>query len=429
MKIGLFACLVTACLFPGCTVPRDNAYDPKNPDYVPLSPPAGFSCSALSETSVGISWQDGNAIEDGYGVLRRLPSENVWHLVCLTGEDGSGCADNDLDTGTLYYYRGFGFNVAADTAYTHDIVQVRTWLAADSVLTRRPYNLHYSLDKQDDLSIYLTWEPVLTNVRGYVVEKIMEGSSFFSILDSQTKEKHYYLDYGIKPALRHQYRVAAYNNSGLGPYSETLNVYIGSPFKKDSSTVGLWYMDNLNGDSVMYDSSGHGNNGRLKRVRPVNEGLYGNCYFLYAGDSSEITVPCADFPESVFVLEFWFKPASSMDSASGRIGIVSIENGPVEAYYNAGFFNVLFTDSTSDTLLSARMDFSSRDWTLITLAASRMIKDVLVNRIHKFYVYGERPYRRAGAPVIHFGTSPVEGTPAWYTGRFDEARLLNAMKF
>ena len=423
-----------ALLLSACTLSRDNPYDPRSPDYSKLKPPKNFSAVPLSETRVKLTWADENEREDGYAVERRRGSETRWVTACVTGEDAALCVDSGLDTGALYYYRGFSFNAAFDTAWTPDIRSVATRQAVDSPVTGRPEDIRYYIDNHELLSISLMWSDTISNERGFVIEKRPKGAALFSAVDSVPADMTHFLDYGIETNTHHVYRVAAYNNSGLGPYSDTLDVFLGSPFRRDSNTVGLWYMEDLRNDSVMADSSGNGYDGRLERVLPISDGMFGNCYFLWKGDSSRITVNGLLFPDSEFVLEFYFRPSASLDTAGDSAGIVFVENGPVNVFYAGGFFQVHFYttfNSIPDTIVySEKMHFPANKWTLVTIVAGNTIKDVMINRLHKFYLYRENtPLRVNAGAVLCFGEARVNGRPVHFSGRLDEARLLKTMRY
>ncbi len=66
---AFFATLIFFFVF--CTIPRDNPFDPKNPDYIELNGPDSVFAEALSWTSVRLSWEDKNTLENGYAVERK----------------------------------------------------------------------------------------------------------------------------------------------------------------------------------------------------------------------------------------------------------------------------------------------------------------------------------------------------------------------
>jgi len=419
-----------ALLLSACTLSRDNPYDPRSPDYSKLKPPMNFSAAPLSETRVKLTWTDENDREDGYAVLRRKGSETGWAIACLTGENAAACVDSGLDTGTLYYYRGYSFNAAFDTAWMPDIRSVATRQAVDSPLAGRPEDIRYYIDNHELLSISLLWSDTISNERGFVIEKRPRGASLFSAVDSVPANMTHFLDYGIETNTHHVYRVAAYNNSGLGPYSDTLDVFLGSPFQRDSNTVGLWYMEDLHNDSVMADSSGHGHDGKLERVLPISDGMFGNCYYLWKSDSSRITVAGLPFPDTAFVLEFYFRPSTSLDTVGDSAGIAFVENGPVNIFYTDGVFRVHFYCGADTIVYAEKIHFPASKWTLVTVVANSVIKDVLINRLHKFYLYRENtPLRVNAGAVLRFGEARAGGRPLHFSGRLDEARLLNTMRY
>jgi len=165
-------------------------------------------------------------------------------------------------------------------------------------------------------------------------------------------------------------------------------------------------------------------------VLPVSEGMFGNCYFLWAGDSARITVPAFPMPDTAFVLEFYFRPSSSLDTAGDSAGIASMENGPVSVFYRDGTFEVRFYCDSDTIIYAEKMHFPASKWTLITIAANDAIKDVLVNRLHKFYFYREQtPIRWKADCVVRFGQADVDGRSLHFSGRLDEARLLNTARY
>ena len=162
-----------------CAIPRDNPYDPKNPDYQPLRPPANITGEVLSDTAISIQWQDDNSLEDGYAVKRSQDSSNFTQ-VYISNADARSYIDAGLTPKTKYFYQFYAFIEGVDTAYADTVISLTTTGPEDLPLINGPVNLngYWTLS----VGVRLVWEDSAENETGYLVERSEYDTGNFIII-------------------------------------------------------------------------------------------------------------------------------------------------------------------------------------------------------------------------------------------------------
>lgn len=88
---------------------------------VPLASPSGLNASAISGSSIRLTWTDNSKSEEGYKIERK-GSDNNYVQIAVTGPDITTFTDTGLSPSTVYTYRVRAFNSASgDSPYSNEI--------------------------------------------------------------------------------------------------------------------------------------------------------------------------------------------------------------------------------------------------------------------------------------------------------------------
>jgi hypothetical protein len=98
----------------GCSSSSDEAPPPGAP-----AAPTALSASALSSSSIRVSWTDNSNDETGFKIERSLSSSSGFTQVGTVGANVMTYDDAGCDASTTYYYRARAYNSAGDSAYSN----------------------------------------------------------------------------------------------------------------------------------------------------------------------------------------------------------------------------------------------------------------------------------------------------------------------
>lgn len=179
---------------------------------VPVSaPPTNLTAQAVSNTQINLSWTAPvNATQNevnGYLIEQDVNCDGTF-AVLTSNNTSTSYSNTGLSAGICYAYRVSALNSAGTSAtsnvdfdITHAVPSVPTGLAVTAATK----------------SLKLSWSAPDNNgasISGYQIQR--NGT----ILVSNTgNNKTAYIDLGLKPSTTQTYRIAAWNNVGLGPFS------------------------------------------------------------------------------------------------------------------------------------------------------------------------------------------------------------------
>jgi chitodextrinase len=86
----------------------------------PPADPTGLSATALSSSSIELTWTDNSSDEDGFDIYRSLSSGSGYSELDTVGANVESYTDDGLDPDTTYYYRVYAYNSYGDSDYTYD---------------------------------------------------------------------------------------------------------------------------------------------------------------------------------------------------------------------------------------------------------------------------------------------------------------------
>ncbi|MBN1676815.1 MAG: fibronectin type III domain-containing protein, partial [Kiritimatiellae bacterium] len=85
----------------------------------PPAAPGSTSASALSGTSIKVTWQDNASDEDGFKLDRRESGTDPWVRIATPSANSTSYTDSGLAAGTTFYYKVKAHNAAGDSAYSN----------------------------------------------------------------------------------------------------------------------------------------------------------------------------------------------------------------------------------------------------------------------------------------------------------------------
>ncbi len=190
-------------------------------NMVQLSPPAAptqTQATAVTSSSVSLSWFDDAKDESGFHVYRSDDGEN-YSLVADLGADSTSFTDSGLNPGTSYSYEVSSWSAAGE-AYAMSSVSVVTQTTArlapavmqnTPAMPAAPGNVAFSSVTNSGLTI--NWTDAATNETGYHIYRSTDGVNFTQIA-SLAANSTSFADSGLASGVTYAYRIAAYNTAG-----------------------------------------------------------------------------------------------------------------------------------------------------------------------------------------------------------------------
>ena len=171
--------------------------------------PTSLQATALSASSIGLTWMDAANNETGFEIERQGTSGL---LVISVGPNTTSYTDEGLATGTSYSYRVRSINSAGNSGYSNEITSttlVPKPIAPDSLTA-----MALSSKRID-----LTWKDRSTDETGFRIERSMSSSTGFSVVATTGANVISYSDSTLSPLVHYYYRVGAINAGGSSTFT------------------------------------------------------------------------------------------------------------------------------------------------------------------------------------------------------------------
>jgi fibronectin type 3 domain-containing protein len=170
-------------------------------DGPPPTVPTNINGSALSRTSIQVTWTDASNNEAGFRVERAAISSSTWTQIGGTSSNQTSYTDSDLTCGSSYRYRVKSYNGNGTSAASAEkTLSTQSCLAAPTNLTATPLS---------STQIRLNWTDTNTTETGYRVERAPQSGSTWSIITTTAANTTTYTDSTAACGTGYQYRVIA----------------------------------------------------------------------------------------------------------------------------------------------------------------------------------------------------------------------------
>jgi hypothetical protein len=93
----------------GCLSPAEDPASPSN-----------LAASAVSESTIDLTWQDNSTDEAGFNIEMKEGSGAEWARIATVGGDSTAYSDTGLDTNSTYYYRVQATNHIGESNYSNE---------------------------------------------------------------------------------------------------------------------------------------------------------------------------------------------------------------------------------------------------------------------------------------------------------------------
>ncbi len=177
--------------------------------------PSGFTATATGSTEINLSWADNSNNESGFKIERKTGSAGAWSQVASVSQNVTSYNNSGLAVSTEYYYRVRSYNSVGNSAYSNEAN------ATTSAGTpNAPTDLGAVLDAVDSCgTIYVSWVDNSNNELGFAVERAINSTTTWAVLDSFNTNESLFADSNLIDGTQYFYKVFAFNNNGNSSYS------------------------------------------------------------------------------------------------------------------------------------------------------------------------------------------------------------------
>ncbi|MDR2592233.1 MAG: fibronectin type III domain-containing protein [Chitinispirillales bacterium] len=187
-----------------------------------LNAPTNVSANSTSSSSITVTWSPVfGAI--GYRVYRSTSSSDNYTQVGSGTSSTSYTDNNNLSSGTTYYYKVSAYNNRSVESALSSYVSVMTILST-------PPNV--SASSTSSSSITVSW-PSVNGATGYHVYRSASASGNYTQVGDVTDTTSY-TDTGLDPGMTYYYTVSAYNGAGVESLQSS-NTYATTGFNSPSN--------------------------------------------------------------------------------------------------------------------------------------------------------------------------------------------------
>ena len=178
-----------------------------------IAAPSNLVATAVSATSVNLTWSDNSSNEDNF-VVERSSDQTNWSTVTLPANSFS-YSDTGLNPG-VYYYRVKATKTAGTSSNYSNTATADTQLLSPTFLTATSPSGH---------KVVLSWTDNASSETAYTVERSLDGSTNWTVLSSASPgNSNGYSDVSVNPLTTYYYRVKATNAVGSSGYSNTSSI-------------------------------------------------------------------------------------------------------------------------------------------------------------------------------------------------------------
>ncbi len=168
--------------------------------------------TALSSSSVLLTWQDGSSDETGFTVERKTGVGGSYSIVARLPANSTAFVDSGLVDSTLFFYKVYAFNGPGNSTDSNEISV--TTLAS---LPAAPWGL--TATAVSSCQINLAWTDNSTNETGFKIERSLDGSTGWAQIAQAAAQTTSYSDSNLSGGTTYNYRIRSTNAAGDSGYS------------------------------------------------------------------------------------------------------------------------------------------------------------------------------------------------------------------
>jgi hypothetical protein len=223
------------------------------PQVVPVAP-SGLAATALSSTSVRLTWIDNSNNETQFQIERELSSSpGTFALLATVGTNVVTYTDNTVQPGTSYDYRVKAMNAVGSSTYSSTVT-----VTTPQVVPAAPSGLVASFNTTNR-TINLSWTDNSNNEQGFTVQFSNSGSAF-SAMGSVGANVTSYTSGTNPPTGSYQFRVGSYNGAGT-TWSGTVSLIVTAPQPPTTSIAWIQTAESSWGPAGTLTAAGYAANG------------------------------------------------------------------------------------------------------------------------------------------------------------------------
>src|SRR5882672_2828887 len=231
------------------------------------NPPSNTHVVAVSDSRIGVSWQDNSANESGFEVHRSADGVNgVFTLVTTTPAGVTARSDTGLNPSTQYCYKVRAFKTADGRTRYSGFSNT----ACATTLAPPPPNApsNSQVVAVSDSRIDVSWQDNSANETGFEVHRSADGSNGVFTLVATTAGVTTRGDLGLNPSTQYCYKVRAFiTANGLASYSGFSNTAcattLAPPPPPGLHVTGVTTGVDLDADGYWVDVWKHDGSGRI----------------------------------------------------------------------------------------------------------------------------------------------------------------------
>ena len=212
---------------------------------VPLKP-SELTLTTSETTSLSFAWKDNSDNEEEFFIYRSLLENGSFNIIDTTLENNNEYTDNELVSGTTYYYSVRASGEDGISNFSDTLTAVTAGPKAPSDLIAKATG---------NSSIELTWTDNSNNEEGFIIERSLNESSDFEQIAIVNTNIDWYDDEGLTFNIEYFYRIRAYVADDSSEYTTTVSAKAGNVVFDDGyiSSCNYYLLDPGGEDN--YESS------------------------------------------------------------------------------------------------------------------------------------------------------------------------------